>query len=96
MKGFKGLGIWPMILPSGEYLGSVRELIKDLRSLHCFALGEKGDPNTPHKGCKFTQGLDLEIKRIEESAMLSGVHDSHREHMRCQLVKLRSEIHPIL
>ena len=87
MKGFKGLGIWPMILPSRVYLGSVRQLIKGLRSLHCFALGENGDPNTPHKGCKFTRGLDLEIKRIEESVMLSGVHDAHREHMKRQAQK---------
>ena len=87
MKGLKGLGIWPTVLPSGEYRGSVQRLIQDLRSLHCFALGEKANSKTPHKGCKFTTRLDLEIKRIEGSGMLSGVHDSHREHMKQQAQK---------
>ena len=87
VRGLKGLGIWPTILPSGEYLGSVRGLIKGLRSLHCFALGEKSSKSKIHKDCKFTQNLDSEIKRIEESVMLSGVHNSHREHMKQQAQK---------
>ena len=87
VKGLKGLGIWPTILPSGEYLGSVQGLIQNLRSLHCFALGEKDDSDTPHKGCKFTQRLDSNIKWIENSVMPSGVHDSHREHMEQQAQK---------
>ena len=87
MKGLKGLGVWPTVLPSGEYLGSVQGLIKGLRSLHCFALGEKTTANAPHNGCKFTQRLDSEIKRIENSVMLSGVHASHREHMEQQAQK---------
>ena len=87
VKGFKGLGIWPTILPSGEYLGSIQELMKDLRSLHCFALGEKSSSDTPHKGCKFTQKIDYQIKRIEEYIMISGVHASHREHIEQQAQK---------
>lgn len=87
VRGLKGLRIWPTIFPSGKYLGSVRGLIKGLRSLHCFALGEKSSSSTTHKNCKFTQRLDSEIKRIEESVVLSGVHDSHREHMKQQAQK---------
>ena len=87
VRGLKGLGIWPTILPSGEYLGSVDGLIKNLRSLHCFALGEKSSSDTAHKGCKFTQKLDSEIKPFEQYIMISGVHDSHREHMEQQAQK---------
>ena len=87
MKGLKSLGIWPTILTSGEYHGSVSMLIKGLRSLHCFALEERNNRETPHKGCKFTPRLDSEIKRIEESIVPSGVHDSHREHMKQQARK---------
>ena len=47
VKGMKGLGISPTTLPSEDYLGSVSELIKNLRSLYCFALGERGKPDTP-------------------------------------------------
>lgn len=88
MKGLMGLGIWPTTLPE-DYSGSVRDLIKNLRSLHCFALGERerGKPDTPHKDCKFTQRLDSEITRIEKSTVALGVHDSHREHMKQQAQK---------
>ncbi len=87
MKGLKSLGIWPTILTAGDYYGSVSILTKGLRSLHCFALGARSSSDTPHKDCKFTQRLDSEIKRIEESIVPSGVHDSHREHMKQQAQK---------
>ena len=81
MKGLRGLGIWPMILTSDDYHGSVSELIKGLLSLHCFVLDERTDRHTPHVHCKFTQKLHSEITRIKEDVVPPGVHDSHREHM---------------
>ena len=87
MKGLTGLGIWPTILPSGEYLGSVHRLIHDLRSLHCFALREESSSDAAHDGCKFTQKLDSQIKSFEDYIMISGVHNSHRRHMEQQAQK---------
>lgn len=87
IKGLKGLRIWPAILTSGDYHGSVLGLRKDLSSLHCFALDETRDSDTPHKYCKFNWRLDLEITRIKDTVVPSGVHDSHREHMKQQALK---------
>ena len=86
VKGLKGLGIWPTTLPFEDYHGSVQDLVKSLRSLHCFALGER-EGSDKHDGCKFTKRLDSEIKRIEQSTVALGVHDSHREHMKQQAQK---------
>ena len=87
IKGFKGLGIWPTILTSGNYHGSVSELSKGLCSLHCFVLDERTDGYTQHKYCKFTLKLRMEVTRIQNTVMPSGVHDSHREHMKEQALK---------
>ncbi|KAK0516482.1 hypothetical protein JMJ35_001085 [Cladonia borealis] len=87
VKGMKGLGIWPTILTSGDYHGSISELMKGLRSLPCFMLAAKNQSSRAHTCCSFMPRLDLEIKRIEESIMPSGVDDSHREHMRQQAQK---------
>ena len=88
VKGMKGLGIWPTILTSEDYHGSISELNKGLRSLHCFTLQAKSSSSdTPHLSCSFMHSLNSEINRIEESIMPSGVDDSHREHMRQQAQK---------
>ena len=87
IKGLKGLGIWPTILTSGDYHGSVSELIEGLYSLHCFVLDERTNRYTQHGYCKFTQRLNSEIKRIKKHVVPSGVHDSHREHMNQQAEK---------
>ena len=87
IRGLKGLGIWPAILTSGNYHGSVLGLIKGLHSLHCFELNKRDDSNTPHEYCKFNWRLNSEITRIKENVVPSGVHDSHREHMNQQAQK---------
>ena len=87
IKGLRGLGIWPLILASEDYHGSVSELIESLYSLDCFVLDERVKRYTPHTGCKFTQRLELEIERIKMDVVPSGVHDSHREHMNQQAQK---------
>lgn len=87
VRGLTGLGIWPTIHTSENYHGSVSELIKGLYSLHCFVLDERIKGYTPHTGCKFTRRLELEIERIKLDVIPSGVHDSHREHMKQQALK---------
>ena len=87
VKGLKSLGIWPTILTSEDYHGSVSELIKGLHSLHCFVLDGRTARYPQHGNCKFTQKLHSEITRIKEHVVPSGVHDSHREHMNRQAEK---------
>ena len=87
IKGFKRLGIWPTILTSGNYHGSFSELSEGLCSLHCFVLDERANRSKQHKYCKFTLKLQMEVTRIQDTVMPSGVHESHREHMKEQALK---------
>ena len=87
IKGLKDLGIWPTTHTPGDYHGSVSALIKGLSSLHCYVLEKRSYSSTLHMGCKFTEKLELEIERIKIDVVPSGVHDSHREHMKQQAEK---------
>ena len=87
IKGLKGLGVWPTILSSEDYHGSVSGLMKGLYSLHCFVLDERINSYTQHGYCNFKWKLHSEIARIKEDVVPPGVHDSHKEHMNQQAQK---------
>ena len=87
IKGLKRLRIWPTIRSSEDYQGSVSELIKGLHSLHCFVLDGRNTIYPEHASCLFTLKLHSEIKRIKDTGVPSGVHESHREHMKQQALK---------
>lgn len=85
IKGLQNLDIWPGPTTPSDIDKSVSILTTDIRSLHCFALGE--NTNTKHTKCKFTTTLSSAMDIIMRDIMPSGVDESHKRHMEEQALK---------
>lgn len=91
IRGLNPIGIWPSTVTSSDIRMSVSDMMRQLKSIHCYKLKETRAYRVDHSICVFTTELQKEVDRIKEYvlplAMDMVIDESYRKHMEEQARK---------
>ena len=84
IRSLNKLKLWPVPVSVGDVDKSVHSLVKELRSMECcnMVIG-----HVDHIKCRFLSQIEERISRIEGDTSLSGMDESHLQHMQEQAKK---------
>lgn len=91
VRGLEPMGIWPSISTSSNIRMSASDVMRRLKSIHCYNFRESPPFFFDHSKCGFTAELEKEVDRIVEHvlplAMDVAIDESYRKHMEEQARK---------